>query len=147
MNKWDVYFSKMAEHAASLSKDESTKVGCVLVGQDRNVLSTGFNGMPMGVDDNQAWRHERPMKYHYFEHAERNAIYLAARAGTALKGSTAYIHPWPPCPDCARALIQAGVVRVFVNELDVPKRWEGLCLVGADMLREAGVKLEKLLED
>lgn len=144
MNKWDVYFMSMAEHAASLSKDGSTRVGCVIVGQDRNVLSTGFNGMPMGVDDNRPERHERPLKYKFFEHAERNAIYLAARAGTALKGSTAYIHPWPPCPDCARAIIQAGIGEVVVPTTVVPTRWLEDMRVAQEVLREAGVNLRSL---
>lgn len=144
MSKWDVYFMRMAEHAASLSKDESTRVGCVIVGQDRNVLSTGFNGMPMGVNDDVPARHERPAKYKYFEHAERNAIYLAARAGTALKGATAYIHPWPPCPDCARALIQAGIKEIVVPGSPVPSRWLEDMRVAQEMLREAGVNLKSL---
>ena len=144
MSKWHKYFLAMAEHAASLSKDGSTRVGCVIVGQDRNVLSTGFNGMPMGVDDNKPERHERPAKYSYFEHAERNAIYLAARSGTALKGSTAYIHPWPPCPDCARALIQAGIKEIVVPASTVPTRWLEDMRVAQEMLREAGVDLTSL---
>ena len=146
MTKWHKYFMLMAEHAASLSKDGSTRVGCVIVGQDRNVLSTGFNGMPMGVNDDVPARHERPLKYKFFEHAERNAIYLAARAGTALKGSTAYIHPWPPCPDCARALIQAGISEIVVPTTTVPERWHVDCLVAENMLVEAGVNI-KVLED
>lgn len=144
MSKWDTYFSKMAEHAASLSKDGSTRVGCVIVGPDRNVLSTGFNGMPMGVNDDVPARHERPLKYKFFEHAERNAIYLAARAGTALKGATAYIHPWPPCPDCARALIQAGISEIVVPTTTVPIRWLEDIRVAQEMLREAGVNLKTL---
>ena len=142
--KWDHYFMTMAACAQSLSKDTSTRVGCVIVGPDRNVLSTGFNGMPMGVDDDKPERHERPLKYKFFEHAERNAIYLAARAGTALKGATAYIHPWPPCPDCARALIQAGIVEIVVPVDPVPARWLEEVRVAREMLHEAGVKMREL---
>lgn len=144
VGKWDKYFMRMAEHAATLSKDSSTKVGCVIVGPDREVRSTGFNGMPMGVDDDKPERHERPLKYNFFEHAERNAIYLAARAGTALKGATAYIHPWPPCPDCARGLIQAGIKEIVVPTMDVPERWQGEVAVSCEMLAEAGVNINVL---
>lgn len=142
--KWDKYFMAMAEHAATLSKDMSTQNGCVIVGPDRDVLSTGFNGMPMGVNDDVLERHERPLKYKFIEHAERNAIYLAARRGTRLKGATLYC-TWPPCTDCARAIIQAGIVEVVVKTTDVPERWhEDMIIHAAGMMREAGVKLKSL---
>ena len=101
--KWDRYFMGLAVQAATLSKDESTKLGCVIVGPDREIRATGYNSFPRGVNDDRPERQGRPLKYKWFEHAERNAIYNAARVGVSLKGCVLYC-AWPPCTDCARGI-------------------------------------------
>src|SRR5690242_7044614 len=115
MTKWDQRFMELAKLIATWSKDRSTKVGCVVVGTDNEVRSIGFNGFPRGVDDDVEERHERPAKYAWTEHAERNAIYSAVRVGISLKGCTMYL-PWFPCMDCARALIQSGIAELVAFE-------------------------------
>ena len=157
---WHEYFIKMAFFVSTKSKDPSTKVGCILVGEDNQVLSTGFNGFPRGVrefdfrceheqfgihsDDIKA-RWDRPMKYQWVEHAERNAIYNAARHGASLKNATAYLNWEPkPCADCARALIQVGVTSIVGP--DIPFGGKGankfydINDISPMMLNEAGVK-------
>jgi len=114
---WDEYFMDMARHVATRSKDRSRQVGCVIVDTDRVVRATGYNGFPRGVDDNVEERHQRPAKYRWTEHAERNAIYNAARSGVSTYGCVAYL-PWYPCMDCARALVQAGIAEVIAVEPD-----------------------------
>ena len=52
-SKWDVRFLELANHISSWSKDPSTKVGCVVVGADREIRSTGFNGFPRGIEDSE----------------------------------------------------------------------------------------------
>jgi dCMP deaminase len=59
-------------------------------------------------------RLERPTKYLWMEHAERNAIYNAARCGTPLEGCTLYVEIMP-CMDCGRALVQAGIREVVIS--------------------------------
>jgi len=108
--RWDTYFLTMAYFVAQKSKDPSTQCGTVIVGADKEILTTGYNGLPRGVNDDLPERNERPEKYSWYEHGERNAIYNAARVGTALKGATAYITGCPCC-DCARSLIQSGIIR------------------------------------
>jgi len=115
-DKWDKRFLSLAKHYAEWSKDESTKVGCVIVGRDKVVVSSGYNGLPRGADDSKSKRTSRPEKYFWFEHAERNAIYNAARRGTALSGCTAY-STLCPCMDCARALVQSGIKRVVTADV------------------------------
>ena len=44
--KWDERFIDLARHISQWSKDPSTKVGCVVIGEDREIRSTGFNGFP-----------------------------------------------------------------------------------------------------
>lgn len=139
MNGWDDYFMGLARHASSRSKDRSTKVGCVLVGPDNEVLSTGYNSFPRGIDDAVEDRHQRPAKYRWIEHAERNAIYNAARCGTRLKGARAYL-PWFPCMDCARALVQAGIVEIVCHEPDLTlARWGQDFADAQTLFAEAGL--------
>ena len=139
---WDEFYLNMADVIASRSKDRSAKIGAVLV-KDNAVISMGYNGFPRGVNDNVEERHERPAKYSYTEHGERNAIYNAARAGTATFGSTMYTQG-VPCADCSRAAIQAGVSRLVAYWLaddTVFPTWKESCGKGYEMLKEAGVEV------
>ena len=72
-NNW---FLQGVYWVASKSKDPKTKIGAILV-KDRRIISTGYNGIPMEVDDSINDRHQRPEKYKWYEHGERNAIYAA----------------------------------------------------------------------
>lgn len=114
---WDELFMRHVYLIASKSKDESTKIGSILV-RDRHVISEGFNGLPIGVMDDIPQRQERPEKYFWFEHAERNSIYCCARFGTRTEGAAMYTQGIP-CADCARAVIQGGIARIIVH-----KQWE-----------------------
>jgi dCMP deaminase len=141
MTDWDSRWLDLANLVSNWSKDRSTKVGCVIVGPENQVLSTGYNGFPRGVSDNVDERHERPEKYLWTEHAERNAIYNAARHGVALRDTTIYI-PWYPCANCARAIIQAGITTVVAT---VPDKnylgWGPEFEVAEIMLEEAGINV------
>lgn len=145
--KWCHHFIALARLAASMSKDRSTKCGCVLVGANRNVISTGYNGLPRGMNDDIDSRHERPQKYAYFEHAERNAIFNAARHGIALEDTVAFV-TGPPCVDCTRALIQSGVQAVYIPEhhnftgKEVSDRWRESTQIAQNMMKECGIFFE-----
>lgn len=140
---WDEYFLRLAETVALKSKDRSSKIGAVIVGPDHEIRSTGYNGFPRGMDDSDPPRQERPLKYKFFEHAERNAIYNAARFGASIEGCIMYC-PWPPCTDCARAIIQSGIKRLVVINtiMDCPDRWRDDMYIAVDMLHDCGVKFE-----
>ena len=143
-SKWDVRFLLLAQHISSWSKDPSTKVGCVVVGADREIRSTGFNGFPRGIDDSIERLEDREEKYPLICHAEENAIMHAARVGVSLKGCTAYV-TWPPWTRCARSLIQAGVVEVvYAGSNNVPERWKDDFTRSTNMMKEAGVKLRNV---
>jgi dCMP deaminase len=111
---WDEYYLKVCRVIASRSKDPATQVGCVIVGPAHEIRSTGYNSFPRGIRDDVPERLERPEKYLWMEHAERNAIYNAARAGTPLEGCTIYIEIMP-CMDCTRAIVQAGIREVVID--------------------------------
>ena len=142
--KWDKRFLELAKHIAGWSKDPSTKVGCVVVGEDREIRSTGFNGFPRGIEDDDERLTDREQKYPLICHAEENAIMHAARVGVSLRGCVAYV-TWPPCTRCARSLIQAGVVEVIYPEgCEVPERWEKDFNTSNGMMEEAGVKVRSV---
>ena len=137
--KWDRRFLDLAAHIAGWSKDPSTKVGCVVVGEDREIRSTGFNGFPRGISDDNERLTDRAKKYPLICHAEENAIMHAARIGMTLKNCVAYV-TWPPCSRCARSLIQAGVAEViFPDGCEIPERWREDFDTSQGMLTEAGV--------
>ena len=139
--KWDIRFLKLATHISEWSKDPSTKVGCVVVGPDREIRSTGFNGFPRGIQDSDERLTNRDLKYPLICHAEENAIMHAARIGLALKGCTAYV-TWPPCTRCARSLIQAGVSEIVIpSGLEIPDRWRDDFEMSMGLLREADVTI------
>ncbi len=141
--KWDSRFLELAKHISEWSKDPSTKVGCVVVGEDREIRSTGFNGFPRGIEDDSNRLEDREQKYPLICHAEENAIMHAARIGISLKGNTAYIS-WPPCSRCARSLIQAGVNEVvFPAGVDVPERWRPDFDIAIAMMNEAGIAVRQ----
>ena len=142
-SKWDGRFLELAAHIAGWSKDPSTKVGCIVVGEDREIRSTGFNGFPRGIEDDADRLENREFKYPLICHAEENAIMHAARVGVSLRGCTAYV-TWPPCTRCARSLIQAGIVEVvYPADCEVPERWEKDFNMSSGMMDEAGVKVRK----
>ncbi len=109
---WDEYFMGIAFLSAMRSKDPSTQVGACIVDNDHKVVSIGYNGMPIGCDDDKMpWGHGEGLesKYLYVCHAEFNAI-LNIRSAS-LKGCTIYVSLFP-CNECAKAIIQTGIKEV-----------------------------------
>ena len=137
-------FIGLAQHISTWSKDPSTKVGCVVVGEDREIRSTGFNGFPRGINDDEERLTDREKKYPLICHAEENAIMHAARIGVSLKDSTAYV-TWPPCSRCARSLIQAGIREIVYPETGkIPERWIEDFTISDSMLNEAGIAVRTI---
>lgn len=137
INRW----MQMAVFISSWSKDRSRKVGAVIVDDSQRVVSLGWNGFPRLVNDNIDSRHERPAKYLYFEHAERNAIYNAAANGYVVRGCTIFI-TLTPCADCARAIIQSGIKKVYCTEANwEDETYKESFKAAKEMFSEAGVQL------
>lgn len=136
---WDKRWMDMANLVASWSKDRSRTCGAVIV-DDRNVLvSVGWNGFPRGIDDDVDARHERPAKYKWTEHAERNAIFNAAANGYATKGCSMYL-TWYPCASCVRAIIQSGINEIVCREPDWNDgTWAADFAIVREMLTEVSV--------
>jgi len=144
--RWDQRFMELARHVGTWSKDRSTKVGCVIVGSANEIRAIGYNGFVRGADDDVDERHQRPNKYIWTEHAERNAIYHAALVGVPLAGCRMYL-PWFPCVDCARAIVQCGLTELIALQPDVSdKRWGSDFVNSIELLNEAGVPVRYFVE-
>lgn len=148
---WDEWFMKIMYIVASKSKDPKTKIGAVLV-KDRRIISTGYNGICKGVNDEIQERYERPDKYSWVEHGERNSIFAASKYGIATENTVLYTNG-TPCTDCARAIIQAGISKVVIHKvyedlfLDAVQtreqnKWKGHNDISRTMFKEAGVMLD-----
>lgn len=142
MGNWDKKFLDVAALVASWSKDPSTKVGCVITDEDHNILSSGYNGFPRGIADDERIDN-RECKIRLIAHAEANAVAAAARNGHALKGGTVYI-TLPPCSQCAALLIQAGVRGLVYLKAVNMERWAADWDIAQSLLTEAGIQFEEV---
>lgn len=140
---WDEYFMGVAVLSSLRSKDPNTQVGACIVNQDRKIVGVGYNGFPIGCDDDTLpWDREGnwlETKYPYVCHAELNAI-LNSNGGN-LKGCTIYVALFP-CNECAKAIIQSGIKRV-VYLYDKYADTDGI-IASKRMLDAAGVKYTRL---
>ena len=138
---WDEYFMGVSLLAAKRSKDPNTQVGACIVDSNHVILSTGYNGFPLGCsDDELPWaRTGEDTKYPYVVHAELNAILNSG--GKSLRDATIYVGLFP-CNECAKAIIQSGIREVVY--LDDKYANAKSTLASKRLLSMAGVKMRKL---
>jgi dCMP deaminase len=147
-NKWATRFLHLARVVSSWSKDPSTRVGAVIVSQEGDPISFGFNGFPRGVRETPT-RMERPLKYEFSVHAEENAIYLAKRD---LKGTVMFVTCFPCTEKYVKAIIQAGIAVLGVDKNYKKGKEDDPYSsvhsagnsIGREMLQEAGVTIIEL---
>lgn len=103
---------------ALLYKRRSTclrrQVGAVLSREGR-IISTGYGGAPGGVPHctPETCLPDKPCIRTI--HAEANVVAFAARYGVTTESTTLYCTA-SPCIECAKLIINAGVVRVVYDE-------------------------------
>ena len=112
---WDEYFMSIAEAVAEKSKDPSSKMGCVIVDNNKRIIATGYNGLLQGADESKMTLSERPMKYYFAIHSEMNAVLFAHQD---LTGCTIY-NRVATCENCLKYCLQAGIKRFVYKELRV----------------------------
>lgn len=125
----DQRYLRMTAIWAENSYCQRRKVGALLV-KDKTIISDGYNGTPAGFEN--VCEDEHGLTKPYVLHAEANAISKVARSNNSSEGATLYITA-SPCVECAKLIIQAGIVRVVYNELY-------RITDGIDLLRRAGVE-------
>ena len=133
MTDWHKRFLDLCEHVATWSKDPSTKLGSVIVDDKKRIVSVGYNGFPRGVEDFEERYEDRPTKYLFVAHAERNAL---DNAPMMVDNCTMYV-TLLPCNECAKSIIQKGITKVVTYR---PTRedvfnWN----ITLTMFKEAGV--------
>ncbi|HON54142.1 MAG TPA: dCMP deaminase family protein [Bacteroidales bacterium] len=128
--QFDRSYLEMAEVWAKNSYCKRRQVGALLV-KDRMIISDGYNGTPAGFEniceDDEG--HTKP----YVLHAEANAITKVARSGNSSLGATLYVTT-APCLECAKLIIQAGIVRLVYKE-------DYRVSDGIELLRRAGIEI------
>ena len=141
---WDNRFLDMAKLVSTWSKDPSTKIGAVAIGEKGQVLAQGYNGFPRGIDDSFERYFDKETKYKYVVHAEMNCIYNATYNGVSLQGATIYISGLTVCSECAKGLIQVGVKRVVYHADIVPKKWAESGADTIELFKEAGIEYDRV---
>ena len=139
---WDEYFMGVALLSSMRSKDPSTQVGACVASQENKVVTMGYNGMPVGInDDIMPWgrvgKDELDNKYLYVCHAEFNAI-LNSRG--SVRDCKIYVTLFP-CNECAKAIIQSGIKEVIYMD----DKYDGVLnnLASKRLFNLAGVKYRK----
>lgn len=141
---WDEYFLNLMQEVGKRGTCDRGRSGCLIV-KDKRILSTGYVGSPSGIEHCDEIGHQIKKTVHEngsvsqhcvrTAHAEMNAICNAARHGTAIEGSTLYCK-MEPCYTCAKAIINAGIVRVVAeNKYHAAQDTR-------DIFAQAGIKLE-----
>jgi len=137
MNKWDKRFLDLAEHISNWSLDPSTKVGAVIVDNDKRIISLGYNGFAKGIEDNERLN-DRDFKMKTIIHAEMNSILFASRS---LENTTLYTYPFSPCHLCASHVIQVGIKRIVSYNSNI-ERWKESFDYAKSLFDEAKVELK-----
>lgn len=148
--RWDRHFLSLALTHARMSKDPNTKVGSVIVGPDRELISAGFNGFPRGIADTEERLLDGEIKLKLIVHAEMNAVLAAARHGIRLKGCTLYLAAtkeetgmvWggPPCTRCTVEIMQAGITEIVSHPIKaIQSKWHADLAFAKQLIDEAGI--------
>lgn len=142
---WPNYYFTIAHAVKLKSKDIHTQIGAVIVGSDGEIVSTGYNSLPRGINDFIPERFQRPEKYNWMEHAERNAIYNAARIGVSTKNCEMYMTCDISCIDCARAIIQSGIskIHLIVGIGAKGQQYKQHMKISERLFDEAGIEIQQ----
>lgn len=135
--KWDLHFLKMAELVGRKSKDPSTGVGAVIVDENYRVISTGYNGLPQKLQDDNKILNNRDRKLKQIIHAEENAIIFAKQD---LDNCILYLWPMISCSSCASKVIQAGIKKI-ITITNNEERWKKSFDISRESFRTAGVEV------
>lgn len=131
--QFDLRYIQMARIWAKNSYCKRRQVGALLV-KNQMIISDGYNGTPSGFEND--CEDENNNSKPYVLHAEANAITKVAKSNNSSDGATLYITD-SPCLDCAKLIIQAGIIRVVYGD-------EYRITDGIKLLEKAGIEIVKI---
>ncbi len=132
--KWEKRFIEMAKLVSTWSKD-GVGVGAVIIDGQRCVRGVGYNGFPRGVNDDEERYKEKMVKLKLVVHAEANAVMNA----TSDIRETALFCTRYPCSDCAKMIIQKGIIYVYSPPPKTEGHWAEDAEFTRQMFKEAGI--------
>lgn len=137
---------RLAKEISSWSKDPSSKIGAVIVNDEKRILATGYNGFPKPVLDDERLEN-REEKYPLIIHSEMNALLNALNNGVSVKGGTMFVYGLPVCAECAKNVAQSGIKHVFIMSPDTDSKWYNQWVEKTvPIFEECGIKTSMLLE-
>jgi len=140
MNKWTKRYLNLAREISTWSKDPSTQIGAIIIGNHGQIISQGYNGFPRGIIDSNKRLNDRETKYKYMVHGEMNAIYNAGLNGVSLLDTTLYVYGLPVCSECAKAVRQVGINKVIMQHPgDIPEKWNTSYQLSYQIFKEGGI--------
>lgn len=137
----DKKYLQLTSSWAEMSQAVRRKVGCIIV-KGTQIISDGYNGMPSGFDNNCEDEHTLStgptslVTKPEVLHAESNALMKLARSTNSSEGATMYL-TCAPCFNCAKLIIQSGIIRVVYQE-------SYTCLNGVVLLQKANIIVEQM---
>ena len=139
--RWDIRYTRLAQHIAKWSKDPRARVGAVIANPEKGrVIALGFNGFPVGVEDDADRLHDSSLKLKMVVHAEQNALLFA---GQMAKGCVIYVAGKPICERCAVLIIQSGITRVVARHPDTlgeDSKWLAGAQLALELFEEVNVE-------
>jgi dCMP deaminase len=108
---WTDYFLGLAKVVSQRSHDTQTQHGCIITDRNNRILGVGYNGFPKGLDD-KVLPKQRPDKYPWMIHAERNAL---SNCIIRPDNGIAYV-TGQCCNDCIMALWQEGITEIIMMD-------------------------------
>lgn len=145
-NNWDKKYLNLAKEVSTWSKDPSSKIGAVAVGNHGQILATGYNGFPRKIQDLEERLMDREIKYAYTIHGEMNCIYNASLTGVSLNKANLYVFGLPVCSECAKGVVQVGIKKVFAcHPVIVNTKWQESNYLSQMIFKEAGVEYNTII--
>lgn len=113
---WEQYFMNIAHMVSERGTCDRAYVGCVLVNKDNRIVSTGYNGsIPGNPQCDEVGHTMRDGHCIATAHAEMNALLYCAKEGITVKNTVCYVTHFP-CLNCTKALIIAGISKIYYHE-------------------------------
>lgn len=133
-DKFKKYYMRVALDTTELSYCIRARVGAVIV-QGDSIIAYGYNGTPSG-DDNVCEVDNKTKEE--VIHAEINAICKVAKSTQSCYNASMFL-THEPCIECAKAIKQSGIKKLYYHQL-----YDGSRSSGLKFLEDRGIVCEQV---